>query len=704
MLKYQTKKKISNGNFYPLGATVNPDGVNFAIFSKHAKEVFLLLFNRVEAPPTDSIQLKCFTKNIWHGLVHGLKPGQLYAYKIRGSYDPAHGLRFNENKLLIDPYAKALTGQVSNKDNLLLAYDPKSASRDLTLDPRDNTGLVPKCIVIEDNAFDWQNDQGPNLALDDTIIYEVHVKGFTAHPTAGVKHPGTYLGFIEKIPYLKSLGITAVELLPVHQFVPDDVLLQKKLTNYWGYNTLCYFAPEMSYSTQKSPGCQVNEFKTLVRELHKAGIEVILDVVFNHTCEGNQLGPTLSFRGIDNPSYYCLTGPANEPARYYADYSGCGNSLDASNEVVLRLIMDSLRYWVETMHVDGFRFDLASVLGRSAGNFQDTAAFFEAVAQDPILCRTKLIAEPWDIRTYQLGHFPVDFAEWNGQFRDTVRKFIKGDNGQAEQFCKRIAGSPDIYAGNGKTVHNSLNFITCHDGFTLNDLVSYSQKHNEKNGENNADGSSDNNSWNWGAEGNTADPKIIQLRKQLIKNFCSALFLAAGTPMLLGGDEFCRTQHGNNNAYCQDNAISWFNWELLETNQDIFAFIQKAIHMRKNYRIFRKQHLPYGTIQPPTLSWYTANLNPVDWGRADNHTVCSLVHASEPGSNQMDFFAIFNSDHVVQKVKLPALKSRRHWHRIIDTALNSPDDFVGLKEKGVVIDPPDFYLSNPRSVVLLVSQ
>ena len=442
-LKHKTDKTISAGKYFPLGATLTEKGVNFAIYSKNATEVFLLLFDRADGEPTDIIKLENRTKYIWHACIHGLKGEQLYGYKIRGDFSPAYGMRFNENKLLIDPYAKALTGKVKNRDNLLLPYDPHSPLKDLSLDKRDNTPSVPKSIVVDDH-FEWQGDVYPDIPFQELIIYEVHLKGFTAHSSSGVKNPGTYLGFIEKIPYLKDLGINAVEFLPLQEFYVDDLLLAKGLTNYWGYNTIGFFAPELSYSTKRYPGCQVNEFKILVRELHRAGIEIIMDVVYNHTGEGNELGPAFCFRGVDNPTYYCLTGTSTEPYRYYMNYTGCGNTLNFTNAHVIRLVMDSLRYWVEVMHVDGFRFDLASVLGRRDGFFQKSASFFDAISQDPVLNRVKLIAEPWDIGTYQVGNFPVDWSEWNGRFRDTMRRFGKGDGGQVKDLGWRLTGSADL--------------------------------------------------------------------------------------------------------------------------------------------------------------------------------------------------------------------------------------------------------------------
>ncbi|MDA8122653.1 MAG: alpha-amylase family glycosyl hydrolase, partial [Deltaproteobacteria bacterium] len=465
-LRHRTARKISEGNHYPLGATLGGDGVNFCLYSLNAEEVYLLLFDRTDGDPTDVIKMENRTRFVWHVFVHGLAAGQLYGYRVRGPHNPARGMRFNGNKLLVDPYAKALTGKFANTDNLLLAYDPSSPSRDLSIDRRENAGVVPKCVVIDDR-FDWQGDKPPALPLEKLILYEVHVKGFTAHPSSGVANRGTYLGFIGKIPYLKELGVNAVELLPIQEYHVDDFLISKGLTNYWGYNTIGFFAPESSYGSNRSPGSQVAEFKTLVRELHRAGIEVFLDVVYNHTAEGNELGPTMCFKGIDNTTYYMLTGGPADPGRYYMNYTGCGNSLNLANPHVIRVVMDSLRYWVEVMHVDGFRFDLASVLGREEGMFRNSASFFDAISQDPVLQRVKLIAEPWDLGTYQVGNFPVDWSEWNGRFRDTVRKFVKGDGGQIRDLGWRLTGSADLYGDDGRSAYSSVNFVTCHDGFTL---------------------------------------------------------------------------------------------------------------------------------------------------------------------------------------------------------------------------------------------
>jgi len=580
-LTHTTDREVSAGKFYPLGATLYPGGVNFAVYSRHAREVFLLLFDSPGGPPTDVIRLEHCTRHIWHTFVRGTQAGQLYGYKMRGDYNPAMGLRFNEYRLLLDPYAKAITDKYTNTDNLLIAYDPYAPDRDLVMDRRDNSLVVPKSIVI-DNAFDWQGDSHPDIPLEKLVMYEVHLKGFTMHGSSGVSAPGTYLGFIEKIPYLQSLGINAVEFLPLQEFYFDDFLLNRGLTNYWGYNTIGFFAPELSYSSRSFPGCQVTEFKTLVRALHKAGIGVIMDVVYNHTGEGTRLGPTICFRGIDNPTYYCLEGPPDEPLRHHRDVTGCGNSMNLAEPAVMRMVMDSLRYWVQEMHVDGFRFDLATALGREEGKFEKSSSFFDAISQDPVLNTIKIIAEPWDIETYQVGNFPVDWSEWNGKFRDTVRRFMRGDAGQLQDLGWRLTGSADLFGDDGRHPYNSINFVTCHDGFTLCDLVSYSKKHNEMNREEGRDGMDENFSQNCGAEGDTADADILKLRKQLIKNFFCCLLFSRGTPMLLGGDECMRSQRGNNNAYCQDNDISWFDWDRARNNSDILEFCKKAVAFRKH--------------------------------------------------------------------------------------------------------------------------
>ena len=707
-LEHRTKRKTSDGKYYPLGATLYEEGVNFAIYSQYAGEVFLLLFDRPDSEPTDIIKLENRTKYIWHAFIRGLNAGQLYGYKIKGEFNPAYGMRFNENKLLIDPYAKAFTGKLRNVDNLLLAYDSNSSLKDLSKDNRDNTLVVPKSVVVDDH-FDWQGDAPPDIPFHELIIYEVHLKGFTAHRSSGVKNPGTYPGFIQKIPYLKDLGINAVEFLPLHEFYVEDILLNKGLTNYWGYNTIGFFAPESSYCTKRSSGCQVNEFKTLVRELHRAGMEIILDVVYNHSGEGNELGPTLCFKGIDNPTYYCLSGTPHEPYRYYMNYTGCGNSLDLANPHVIRFVMDSLRYWVEVMHVDGFRFDLASVLGREDGFFQKSASFFDAIAQDPVLNHVKLIAEPWDIGTYQVGNFPIDWSEWNGKFRDTMRRFGKGDGGQAKDLGWRITGSADLYGEDGRSAYNSINFITCHDGFTLHDLVSYNDKHNEANLEDNRDGTHDNNSWNGGVEGDTEDINVINLRKQLIKNYVCYLLFSCGTPMILGGDEFMRTQRGNNNAYCQDNEISWFQWEEVKKKSDLLAFFKKAIAFEKRHTIVQRRKFFIGedldADHIPDFSWFGKDLGKPPWDDPELRTLCFQLDGGEEKSEWGDYhlFFILNADFHLQSIKLPQLTHGRKWYRVIDTSLKSGEDFLDIG-KEIKIDPPDVYLANSRSTVVLIGR
>jgi glycogen operon protein len=705
--EHRTRRATRIGNFYPLGATVQPEGVNFALYSRDAMGVYLLLFDRPEGPPTDVIRIENRTKFVWHTLVIGVKPGQLYGYRVTGDYDPANGKRFNPAKLLIDPYARALTHKASNADNLLLGYDGTSPDRDLSLDHRDNSHVVPKTIVVDD-AFDWRGDTSPAIPFERLVIYEVHLKGFTAHPSSRVKSPGTYLGFAQKVPHLKQLGVNAVELLPVHELYVEDFLRSKGLTNYWGYNTLGFFAPESAYGTGRPPGCQVAEFKTMVRELHQSGIEVILDVVYNHTAEGSELGPTLSLRGIDNRTYYCLTGGPSEPGRYYANFTGCGNSLDLTKPAVIRLVMDSLRYWVETMHVDGFRFDLASVLGRDAAGFETTAGFFQAVAQDPVLQRVKLIAEPWDLGTYQVGNFPVDWSEWNGRFRDTVRRFVKGDAGCVKELGARLTGSADLYGDDGRSAFNSVNFATCHDGFTLWDLVSYDRKHNDANLEGNRDGSDDNSSWNSGAEGDTDDPVVNRLRRQLAKNHVCLLLFSSGTPMLLGGDEFLRTQRGNNNAYCQDNDLSWFDWERAAENREMVEFTGKAIALTRRCTVLQRRNFLSGHLDSNNVSdiiWYGQNLDRPTWDDPELRTLCYQLDGSQEPSDLGDYrlFLILNSDPRLQRVKLPALPGTRRWRRVLDSSLEPGNEWCDPGRE-IAIDPPDHYLANPRSVVVLIGQ
>ena len=705
-LAQRTTRSVSAGCFYPLGANLEPEGVNFAIYSRHASEVFLLLFDSPDGEPTDIIALETRTRFVFHAFVAGLEAGQLYGFKVRGPFDPARGLRFNEHKLLLDPYAKAVSGKARNVDNLLLAYDPHSPARDLSFDDRDSSRVMPKAVVIDD-GFDWQGDTPPHIPYEELILYEVHLKGFSAHPSSGASHPGTYLGFIDKIPHLVELGVNAVELLPLHERYVPDFLTDKGHTNYWGYDTLAFFAPESAYRAADRLGAEVGELKTLVRELHRAGIEVILDVVYNHTGEGSELGPTLSLRGIDNPTYYMLTGGPQDHGRYYMNWSGCGNSVDLSKPQALRLVMDSLRYWVEVMHVDGFRFDLASVLGREDGRFRKMASFFDTVAQDPVLSRVKLIAEPWDLGSYEVGNFPVDWSEWNGRFRDNTRKFVKGDPGQIGELGYRISGSADLYGDDGRLPYNTVNFVTCHDGFTLADLVSYNHKHNEQNGEDSRDGCNSNHSWNCGVEGETDDPGVRHLRRQLAKNFICQLFFSAGTPMLLGGDELLRTQRGNNNAYCQDNEISWYDWTLVDENRDFFDFVKKVIAFTRRYPVFQRRVFFSGRDDNrddrPDIRWYGCDLDQPAWGDPTLRTLAYQLDGAEAdrGAGSYLVFVIVNAHWQGKLVRIPDPGTGRNWHRVIDTSMKAGEDFL---VDGAALDPADAYLVSGRSTVVLLAR
>jgi isoamylase len=574
---------------YPLGATWMGNGVNFALFSESATSVDLCLFDDIEARQENMrIPMIERTEQVWHVFLPDARPGQLYGYRVSGPYEPERGLRFNSSKLLIDPYAKAITGDVNWADEMF-GYVVGDEQEDLVRDFRDDAWGMPKSVVM-DTTFDWHDDRRPNTPRHESVIYEVHVKGFTKlHPDLPQQLRGTYagLGSAVAIDYLKNLGVTAVELLPVHAHIHDKVLVDRGLTNYWGYNTIGFFAPHGEYASARQMGEQVNEFKTMVRSLHHAGIEVILDVVFNHTAEGNHLGPTLCFRGIDNIASYKLL-PENP--RFYMDFTGTGNTCETLHPRMLQLVMDSLRYWVLEMHVDGFRFDLASALARDHEGVKKLHPFFEAIQQDPVLAQVKLIAEPWDLGEggYHVGNFPTRWSEWNGKYRDTARSYWKGDEGRIGEMAYRLTASPDLYEHDDHRPYASVNFVTAHDGFTLNDLVSYNEKHNEANGENNQDGENNNTSWNCGAEGPTDDPRIDMLRRKQQRNFLTTLFLSQGVPMLLGGDEFGRTQQGNNNAYCQDNEISWFSWEHDEKQTQLREFTRRLIQLRKDHPVFRR--------------------------------------------------------------------------------------------------------------------
>jgi isoamylase len=584
-----TPVKAWLGHPYPLGATWLGNGVNFAIFSEHATSVDLCLFDQVDAQQ-ENIRIPMIeqTDQVWHVFLPDARPGQLYGYRVSGPYDPEHGLRFNSSKLLIDPYAKAIAGAVNWADEMF-GYVVGDAKEDLVRDFRDNAWGMPKCVVI-DPAFDWGSDKGPGIPLHQSVIYELHVKGFTKLcPAVPEKLRGTYagLGSAGAIDYLKNLGVTAVELLPVHTHIDDKALIDRGLTNYWGYNTIGFFAPHAEYSSSGEMGEQVAEFKSMVRNLHGAGLEVILDVVYNHTVEGNHLGPTLSFRGIDNISSYRLLA---DNLRFYLDYTGTGNTIDTLHPRILQLVMDSLRYWVLEMHVDGFRFDLAPALARDGTGVNKFHAFFKIIRQDPVLSQVKLIAEPWDVGDggYQVGNFPAPWSEWNGKYRDAMRSFWRGDEGRIGEIAYRLTGSPDLYQHDGRRPYASVNFITAHDGFTLNDLVSYNEKHNEANGDENRDGEGHNLSWNCGAEGPTDDPEINMLRRRQRRNFLTMLFLSQGVPMLCGGDESGRTQNGNNNAYCHDNELSWLKWERDESQIQLLELTKKLIQMRRDHPVFRR--------------------------------------------------------------------------------------------------------------------
>ncbi|PYI95640.1 MAG: glycogen debranching enzyme GlgX, partial [Verrucomicrobia bacterium] len=574
---------------YPLGATWMGNGVNFAIFSEHATGVELCLFDNIEATEENfRIPVTERTDQIWHVFLPDVGPGQLYGFRVAGPYDPENGLRFNSSKLLLDPYAKAIAGEVIWADEMF-GHVVGDKKEDLTQDFRDDAWGVPKSVVI-DTGFDWQGDPRPGVPLHNSVIYEVHVKGFSKlWQEVPERLRGTYaaLGSPPAIHYLKKLGVTAVDLLPVHAHIDDKILVDRGLTNYWGYNTIGFFAPHAQYSSSGQTGAQVSEFKLMVRNLHAAGIEVILDVVYNHTAEGNHLGPTLCFRGIDNLAYYRVH-PENP--RLYVDFTGTGNTFNLLHPHTLQLVMDSLRYWVLEMHVDGFRFDLAVSLTRNHGGFNKLHPFFEIIQQDPVLSRVKLIAEPWDVGVggYQVGNFPAPWSEWNGKYRDAARGFWKGDEGRIGEMGYRLTGSPDLYQHNGRRPSAGINFVTSHDGLTLNDLVSYNEKHNELNGDGNNDGDNNNLSWNCGVEGPTDDPQINALRERQRRNFLTTLFLSQGVPMLLGGDEWGRTQKGINNAYCQDNEISWFDWRHDEKQNQFLEFTRKLIWFREAHPVFRR--------------------------------------------------------------------------------------------------------------------
>jgi len=704
-------RRLWRGYSYPLGATWVGNGVNFAIYSEHATAVELCLFDDADSGQEAArIKIEERDDHVWHVFLPEVRPGQFYGYRIHGPWEPEKGHRFNPAKLVLDPYAKAISGQVKWGDEMF-SYKVGDPGGDLVLDDRDNAHQMPKCVVI-DNAFTWGDRDRPNRPLHETVIYEVHVKGFSKlWDSVPSKIRGTYagIGSPQAIEYFQKLGVTAVELLPVHQHITAGYLLDKKLTDYWGYNTIGFFAPENSYSGGGDQGQQVQEFKSMVNSLHAAGLEVILDVVYNHTAEGNHMGPSLCFRGIDNSSYYRLV---NDQPRYYNDYTGTGNTLNVPHPRVLQLLMDSLRYWVTEMHVDGFRFDLASTLARELHEVSKLSSFFDVIHQDPIISQVKLIAEPWDVGEggYQVGNFPVLWAEWNGRYRDTVRRYWKGDSGVTSDFAYRLCGSSDLYQFSGKTPNASINFITSHDGFTLRDLVSFSEKHNQANGEDNKDGDNNNNSWNWGFEGLDAPPDVLATRQRLQRAMLATLVLSQGVPMLRGGDEYGATQQGNNNAYCQDNEISWLNWKRTSEEEALSDYTSKLIHFRHSHPILHQPRFFQGRDirgqGVKDITWFDgqgAEMTDEAWNSAFARTFGvmlagdSLAVKDYFGNAIRDdtFLLYFNGHHEDVEVRLPGEGNVR-WRHIFDSA--NPNGFL---EDGKIVEGGGKFKLPSRAVLIL---
>ncbi len=697
------------GRAYPRGANWDGSGVNFAIFSQHAEKVELCIFDDTGRHERQRIALRERTDHIWHCYLPEARPGLAYGYRVHGPYKPEEGHRFNPNKLLVDPYAKDLIGQLRWGD-ALYGYTVGSKREDLSFDRRDSAALMPKGRVLE-TAFTWGDDRRPSIPWQDMVIYELHVRGFTmTHPDVPSHLRGTYaaLGCAPIVEHLKRLGVTTVELLPVHSYINDRQLAEKELQNYWGYNTLGFFAPELRYSASR----KVKEFKTMVKTLHSAGIEVILDVVYNHTCEGNQMGPTLSMRGLDNAAYYIIN---TENRRYYDDFTGCGNTVNLEHPRALQLVMDSLRYWVEEMHVDGFRFDLASALARESGKVENLGGFFDAIRQDPVLNCVKLIAEPWDLGNggYQVGNFPLGWAEWNDRYRDGMRGYWKGDGGVIGEVAQRLTGSQDLYGWSGKRPHASINFITAHDGFTLHDLVSYNDKHNEANNESNRDGNSNNVSWNCGVEGPTDDPEVIALRERQKRNLLATLLLSQGVPMLLAGDEMGHTQNGNNNVYCQDNQLGWLDWSLTPERAALLGFVQRLIHLRRTHPTFRRRDFfrgqPMEGSSLKDVVWLKPDaieMTPDEWN--DDHVKCLGMLVSGAGIVEVgrrgealrddDFLLLFNAHHDDISFALPEHVGAR-WEVLVDTAI----DTVAVQEGAVIVPVMAHtpYRLQCRSLVLL---
>jgi isoamylase len=695
----------------PRGATWDGEGVNFALFSENAERVELCIFDDAGRRQLQRIALSERTDQVWHCYLPEARPGMLYGYRVYGRYRPDEGSRFNAHKLLLDPYAMQIVGALRWSD-ALFGYTPGHRREDLSYDRRDSAGGMPKCKVI-DPAFTWGGDRGPAVPWHEMVIYELHVRGYTMqHPDVPPQLRGTYAGLATApvIDYLKRLGVTTIELMPVHAFVDDRRLVEQGLRNYWGYNTIGFFAPDARYSASG----KVNEFKTMVKTLHSAGFEVILDVVYNHTAEGNHLGPTLCFRGIDNVSYYRLQ---HDDKRFYTDYTGTGNTLDMQHPRVLQLLMDSLRFWVTDMHVDGFRFDLASSLARELHEVNRLGAFFDILRQDPVLSRVKLIAEPWDLGEggYQVGNFPPGWAEWNDKYRDTMRAYWKGDGGLIGEFSRRLTGSSDLYGRHGRLPHASINFITAHDGFTLHDLVSYNEKHNEANLEENRDGNNNNLSWNCGVEGPTDDPAVNALRARQKRNMLATLLLSQGVPMLVAGDEIGRTQHGNNNAYCQDSALSWLDWELDPERLKLRDFVRRMVHLRRTHPVFRRRHFfqgrPLHGSEAKDIVWLKpdgSEMTNEEWSQ--DFARCLGVYLAGSALTEIDargqrvvdddFVVLFNAHHDSVPFRLPTKTLAPHgdgrWQAIVDTAR---DD--GLAPDGI-FDAESTYPLEGRSLVLLM--
>jgi isoamylase len=685
---------IEPGSSHPLGATPQPDGINFSIFSGNATDIELLLFASHEAPqPFQVIRLDPYlnkTFHFWHVFVRGLPAGSHYAYRVDGPFNPAAGLRYNSNKVLIDPYARGNTNALWN--------------RGLACGPDDNVTTSMRSVVIDTSGYDWEGDRPLNRPMADTIIYEMHARGFTRSPSAGVAHPGTFAGIVEKIPYLVDLGVTAIELLPVFDFDETDVLRVENgqpLTNFWGYSTMGFFAPQSQFCVNPESGSHLREFRDMVKALHRAGIEIILDVVFNHTDEGNQFGPVFSFKGLDNQTYYFLS--PSDP-QYYMDFTGCGNTFNCNHPLCQKLIVECLKYWVREAHVDGFRFDEGSILTRGEDGLP--AAHPPVVWQielDDDLADTKMTAEAWDAAgLYQVGHFPGDrWAEWNGRFRDDIRSFVKGEPGIVGAVASRLAGSSDLYQARGELPVNSINFVTCHDGFTLNDLVSYNEKHNEANGEANRDGSNSNLSWNCGVEGPSADPSIERLRDRQVRNCAVLLMLARGVPMFVAGDEIRRTQQGNNNAYCQDNGVSWFDWQLMDTHRDLLRFWKGLIAFRKRHATLHRGHFFNGVVNErslPDVTWHGTVLNSPGWDDPEARALACTLGGEH---TDPDLHVMMNMYWDNLDFELPVVAGRS-WFRALDTSQPSPNDIADPGQEPPV--PGSSYTVQGRSIVVLVNR